>query len=241
VLIFGTFSIIFTSVAAIGCAVFYFVTSKEKIKTLKNIFSISNLCTFLTFGLVEIFYYLGNLQVEKPDYLGFKVAEFDKGIAGIVVFELFMFGVYCFCVYREQKNNPLYYITIAALIIIPFFKMGLYNDFVMCVSIPALFMVMIFVISYLNNSKDTKEYNVRATIISIFLLVGAWYPFMEIKENVDAFCLSSSDNTMDFFKTLEKYTDRSSEDSVDLIYNYYTYDLDGKIFYEVFARKKTDQ
>lgn len=46
-------------------------------------------------------------------------------------------------------------------------------------------------------------------------------------------------NLADGYTTMKWFTDRTAEDvSEDLVFNYYTYDLDGQIFYEYIARKK---
>ena len=43
--------------------------------------------------------------------------------------------------------------------------------------------------------------------------------------------------TFDIFGSLGKFADRYSDESIDLVYNYFTYDTKGKLFYEYLMRK----
>ena len=64
------------------------------------------------------------------------------------IFCFFMFGFYALLLFKENRKNYLYWITIAALSVYPRFSMGLYNDFTMRTSIPALFVLMILILHF---------------------------------------------------------------------------------------------
>jgi thiamine biosynthesis lipoprotein ApbE len=236
VLMYGTFSVLFLALAAISLAVYEVLDSKERKKTIKEIFGFENFGAFLTMGFVFIAYFLGYLQVDKPSALRLRVHDINiNSIFIILVFDFFMFGIYAICVYKEQKNNILYYTVIAFLTVLPIFSMGLYNDLVMGASIPALFFLMTYVIETLNKKKETREYGLRSGIIIFTLLIGMWYPVMEIRDIVDYGIKDGG--TLDVYGTLGRYADRYSDEGIDLIYNYFTYDTDGKLFYEYLMRK----
>ena len=236
VLMYGTFSVLFLVFAAVSYAIYEFLDSKERKKTLKEIFSIENLGAFLTMGFVFIAYFFGYLQVDKPSALRLVVHDLNiNSIFIILVFDFFMFGIYAICVYKEQKNNILFYTVVAFLTVLPIFSMGLYNDLVMGASIPALFFLMTYVIETLNKKKETREYGIRSGVIIFTLLIGMWYPIMEIRDIIDYG--TENDGTLDIYGTLGRYADRYSDEGIDLIYNYFTYDTDGKLFYEYLMRK----
>lgn len=239
ILLYGTFSVIFPVFAAILCAGYIYVRTSDKKMVVKEIFSPSNIYTFLSFGVVMLVYFSGNILQQKPAYSSFGIGKYTLSTIPVyIIFCVFMYGIYAFCVYREQKNNLMYYITVVALSIIPAFRMGLCNDWVMCTSIPPLFIMMMFVITTLNEKRDSREYGIRAAVIIICLMVGAWYPFLELRDNIRDSDMNY-DNTGDGYRTLEAFSNRDYTDATeDLIYNYYTYDLDGKFFYEHIARKK---
>lgn len=241
ILFFGTFSILVSVLIAVVYAIYMLVKAENKKGSLLEIFSLSNIGAFLTLGVVLITYFLGYMQVEKPDALGFHVQDVNmKNIWAIIIFVIFMVGIYAAVVYKMQKKNPVYYCVVISLCVIPFFKMGIYNDWVMGVSIPALWVLMCYAIEYLNEAKDSRTHGFGAGVLTMLLIVGAIFPVDEIKDNVKAFFVYDSTGVFDYYGSLEKFSDRQSDESQDLIYNYFTYDLDGKIFYEVFAREKID-
>lgn len=241
VLLYGTFSVLFLVFAAVVNAVYSVVTSKNRKKAFGDIFSLSNIVIFLTFGMIMIMYYWGYMQVKKPVFSSFTIANYSIATLPVyLVFCIFMFGIYSVCVYKEQENNLLFYVMVAALTIIPSFRMGLCNDWVMSTSIPALFMLMIYVIITLNNKKDTREYGIRNAVIIVMLLIGSWYPFMEMRDVMKNY--EFYDYTEWTYGSMEMFSDRDYEDATeDLLYNYYTYDLDGKFFYEHIARNKINR
>lgn len=248
-LLFGTFSVVITFSCAVVMAVYELITSKERLEVIKRIFSLSNIVTALTLGIVLFTYFLGYIQVEKPEYMNFHTIEisFPK-IITIFLFDLFMFGIYSICVYKEQRKNVLFYAVNAMLMVIPFFTMGVFNDWVMGTSIPGLFIIMVFVLQTLYSKAYTADaivlneynnYRFRCAGLVLMILIGGWYPLMEIKENVMAY--EVGDNTWDGYGSLESYSDRSSSESEDMLYNYYTYDLEGKFFYEYLAANKISE
>lgn len=242
ILLYGTFSVIFPVFAAIACVIYIFLGTSNKKLVLKEVFSISNIYVFLSFGMIMLLYFSGNILQEKPAYSSFSIGKYTLATIPVyIIFCIFMYGIYAICVFREQKHNIFYYITVVALTIIPAFRMGLCNDWVMCTSIPALFLLMIFVIRTLNVNVDTKEYGVRCAIIIICLITGAWYPVLELRDNIRDSDMAY-DNTGDGYRTLEMFSNREyTEATEDLLYNYYTYDLEGKFFYEHIARKKLSE
>ena len=240
-LLYGTFSVVFLSFAALVCAVYELAVSENKKTTLRDIFSLSNILVFASFGLVMLAYFIGYMQVSKPASSSFGLGSYELSTIPVyIIFCLFMYGFHAILVYRENKKNILFYITVAALSVIPAFHMGLCNDWVMGTSIPALFMMMIFVINTLNEKKSSSGYGFRVGLLTALLIMGAWYPVREMADTAMS-TEWGEDNTQDWYKTLETYSDRYCETvTEDILYNYYTYDLKGKFFYEHIARKKLD-
>lgn len=97
-----------------------------------------------------------------------------------VMFILFEFGIYMLILYKKQKNNPLYYLIFLLLCLIPFGKIGVSIDFCMRASIPALFIVMLMVIEYL----DEEGKNYTTYLLIAVLIIGAVTPMHEIKRTV---------------------------------------------------------
>lgn len=246
VILYGTFAVVVMGTIAVSSAIVSLFLPGEKRAALKNIFSISNIICFLSLGVILISYFFGYIGVKKPDYISFQMQNLTAdNIASIVIFTFFMCGIYVLCVFEEQKKNVIFYCTSTLLFFIPFFKMGLCNDWVMGTSIPALFILMIYVVDFLNKKemrlkepgrKHAFSYGIKYALVITIMLIGAWYPFVELKGNVVG--QTPGGKLLDTYVTMETFTDRRSNESIDLIYNYYTYEPEQTFFHKYISRKK---
>lgn len=234
-LLFGSFSFAALAVIAVVNAIVLFI--KEDVKFVK-IISPWNILPALCPGIVLFYYFLGNLQVEKPISSSFRFQTYGGDHFTVyIVFCLCMFGVYCICVGKENCRSPLFYINMVVLLILPWLRMGLCNDVVMSGSIPSLFILMIYVIRLLFDERENTALGIRKGIAIVFLLIGCIYPVKEIADNI--IWNNPGFELADSYPTMKWFTKRGDPNtSEDLMYNYYTYDMDGKEFYEYIARVK---
>ena len=234
-LLFGSFS--FAALAVIGVAAAVRGLLNQDI-TIKKILSLENILLGLSLGSILFFYFLGNLQVDKPINSSFRFEIYDiRQLPVYLFFCLIMFGVYYLCVAPEHKGEPLFYINLAILLILPWFRMGLCNDVVMSGSIPSLFILMIMVLELLFDERESTSLGLRKGIVIAMMLVGLIYPIDELKDNISWNTLGP--NLATDYGTMELFTRRGDPRvTEDLMYNYYTYDLDGKVFYEYMAKTK---
>ena len=239
-LLFGTFSFLTFVILASMMFIYQLITKKEKKAILWQCFSLSNIFPALSMGIILFFYFLGYIQVEKPDYLNLSIQRYGiEGILVYIIFCFFLFGIYTLCIWKKNRKNPMFYFMIIILCLIPLFKMGMYNDFVMCVSIPALFILMTYVIQFLFQKMNKEETGIKKGIIIVVLIIGAWYPLCEIRENIVA--KQNGNMSADDYGTMSYFTDRNDPNITDdLKYNYYTYELENSIFYKVFAKNKIE-
>lgn len=243
VILYGSFSFAALIVMALVEAIYQLVKKQIRIKEL---FSFENVGLALSLGGILFFYFLGNLQVDKPVSSSFRWQTYSgKNIIVYIIFCIFMFGIYAFCVFKEKKHDIQWYVCVGILLILPWCRMGLCNDIVMSGSIPSQFILMIFCIQLLFNKDDAYADDlptcrflwIRKTLVVVIMIIGLWYPFLEIRENVRLNWPGSE--LADGYYTMEWFTDREDTNvTEDLRYNYYTYDLEGKIFYEYIAAKK---
>ena len=122
----------------------------------KRYLSWPNLCGLLIFLLMAIFYLSKSYEIspymheEIPHqfYFSSPIAELPRKISVITVFWLAEVGIYILLLWRAMKSEQrkwrwLYATTILLLTVLPFYRMGIHNDFVMRVSIPALFCLLV--------------------------------------------------------------------------------------------------
>lgn len=231
-------------------AVYYGIALKNDMKynaIIKKICSISNLILAIGVGSICILYFMGNLTGIKPESMGLHFLDYGQKKIFYPIFILFMFGGYALLIYKENKRNIVYFTTVIALCIYPLFSMGVYNDFTMRASIPALFTLMVLILSFVletpaeNITVDAAvtekgSRGTRNAILVTLLLVGMLYPFLSVRESVVKNKIGEIKRS-DPYMTLELFTDLTNpEIQDDFKYNYYSYDLEKDIFYQYLAR-----
>ena len=141
---------------------------------------------------------------------------------------------YAILLLKRHKSDLIYYVSILSLFILPFFKMGMYNDLVMRASIPALFVLMIYVVQnlFVRVENYSESIGARISLLAtiVLLMIGMHYPYVELTRSLKAedYKVLGTGNDWD---TLEWFADRSLEAvGVDVKYNYYSYDIDENFF-----------
>ena len=203
------------------------VKNKNKVDVIKSIFSIPNICITATLGIIMLLYFYGNILLDKPDSVGINFISYTAHPIIYLVFVL-SFIPYSIVLLKNNFRNSFYWIATIILLLLPFVSMGLYNDFVMRVSIVPLFIYMILIIQELYSTKIT---HFKKIVLIIFLLIGSYYSMSEMEN-----CFALNDTK---WESLEIYANRKSASGTeDLKYNYYSYDIKDNLFYKYIARKK---
>lgn len=233
VALFGTFPFASLVIVSILLAIISLIRKEIRIQ---DIFSMHNIISLITLGSIIGIYLWGNVGMEKPSTCSLAIQSYPgREILTYLIFIFFMFGIYAFCIFKKYKDDPLYYITVALLMIIPFFKMGYFNDFVMSCSMPILFILMIMILKFL--LKNDLSYGFTKGILVTILCIGMIYPSFELAVNINA--IKHGNTLCDGMYSLEIYSDRTNEARRDdNKYNYYAYDIEEQIFYKYIARQK---
>lgn len=243
--LFGTFSFVGMLPVTFAMALFILIRNKNIRDWIKQVFSLPNILIFSILGTVLILYFYGNITGEKTDSIRFSMINYSNGnIWRYIIFVFTMVLIYGICLFIQNSRNPLFYISIAELVILPLFKMGLYNDFVMRCSIPCLFIMLVMIVDYINKVSDmgfeklNAAYRLCTICIAATALIGFIYPFKEFTDSV------IGDNILELgdkpaVVSLESYASRYATGIPDdYKYNYYSYDIDENIFYKYIARVK---
>ena len=125
---------------------------KKNFLWIKEIFSIQNICAAITIlPIFSMFYAMNTATVMNSSSILFvplKAYDIPR-VLTLLLFYFIEFGLFSILIYPMYKKDSLYWIIIVSLIIIPVFKIGGGRDFCMNASLPALYMLMIYVINYL--------------------------------------------------------------------------------------------
>ena len=83
----------------------------------------------------------------------------------------------------KQEYRWITFTALASLMLIPFYKMGAYNDFAMRVSIPSLFILAVVLAQYM---METKKQLFRYILITLFV-IGSYSTASEIGRSFSNF------------------------------------------------------
>lgn len=232
ILLYSSFS--FIGLVIIFASYAIYALFRQKTTVLKQIFSIDNILSIISLGAIVVLYLIGNLLGKKPDTISFGLIEYGNEFGFYLIFCLSMFGIQALLIHKNYKKDPIFIFTILLLIIIPFFKLGLNNDFVMRASIIPLFIFFTYCLKFLFISKNFSSFS--GGVLVTLLFIGAIYPLGEIIQNINSNEFGTHQRE-DNFKTLEKYANESLDCADDLKYNYYAYDLENNFFYQYLSNK----
>ena len=228
VVFYSTLPFIGLALVLVVLTIIKLIKERNKIlNVIKEIFSLSNIFIMCTLGVILILYFYGNIFMEKPKEVGLSIINYN---GHWVIYILYILTIlpYAVLLFKKNMKNPLYWVSTAMLVVLPFIKMGLYNDFVMRVSIIPLFIYMILAIKMLY---DKDENRFKKIVLIIFILIGSYSSMVEI---ADCFKINTDYSVS---VTLENTANRELKDvSNDLKYNYYSYDIDNNLFYKFLAR-----
>ena len=159
--------------------------SKEYKKVIKEIFSIPNLAVLGILPII-IIYYSSNLTVNNDGFgvsNGFIERGIIKSIIIIILFIILEFGAYALLLWKDNKRNMNYYISVISLMLIPFFRLGSSSDFTMRTSIPSLSVLAVLVLCLIVKIYDNRKINTKSNLIGkllVFtLLIGSITPIFE--------------------------------------------------------------
>ena len=187
--------------------VFYMVIKNGKQdgkEFFKGIITFQNLFVGGIIGIVSFIYLITNTAVgETPlamleEFFFTTVYAADNASRGIieigqikmdtmlyVVSIVLNVGVYFIAIYKYQRKNPLYYLTLMWLLICPWGRVGTSNDFCMRASIPALLVLFLLVVDSLMKSREVADKSVFYALI-VMLIIGSFSATSEMGRTISA-------------------------------------------------------
>lgn len=172
--------------------------NQKEIKTfIKDLFSLQNVLSCLVIVPIYLLYYQSNSAMNSDGNNGGFCFFWDniKCIWPYDLYRYFIFllvevGLYSALIYKKNKHNLLYYITVVSLMIIALFRMCNTADFAMRVSIPAITVLACMVIDYLiNHYKDLisikKGQKYAYILLLTIFLLGSVTPIIEFGRGIN--------------------------------------------------------
>ena len=153
---------------------------KRFIYLIKDTCTIQNVIGGGCIGILSFLYLLGNVSGTHIMNKNSRGYEFDNSLAKLVLFLILDLGVNVVVLYQYYKKEKIFYFVVLGLCIIPIIRIGYSNDFCMRVSIPGLFLIMLWCIDVLGKSWNQKKYVLFGGLVFL-LVVGSATPVCEFR------------------------------------------------------------
>ena len=204
--------------------------SKNKEPLLKC-FSIENIITFLVLTPFVYFYFKGNIfNPDKPADIGFTTVKFwqddfaRRAYIYMIIADVLIFVILCVVGLWKKRTVHWIYLGVSTviLLILPYFSMGVNNDLVSRVSIPALFVMYFLLLKLLKESKTNFK-----DIAIVLIIISSVYNFVEISVTLNDTDFNTIHHEYVYEgNTLERNANPYIEQRLDFAWNYYDYMLE---------------
>lgn len=201
-------------------------------------------------GIPIIIYLLGNILQHKPDDIGIGIQDIQLAPGSYILYLICDIIFFMVILYKSHKNEPLYYILFTGDIIFSIIRYGLYNDLLLCGTIPMTGLLIILTSETL--TKTAIERNILINVLGIS--TATWIIFISLSMNIGNSSITEvieKDaetnpygyelyiiNGLKTYGTMQRFIDRNNPlYANDLKYNYYTYDYEDKAFYKYISRR----
>ncbi len=204
-------------------------------QNIRNAITIQNILTpLLLLAVFGLYFSCTNVVAAQSGPIwsfGYDMGNVFKKYIALIVLE---FLVYAVILFQDQKKNPLFYIAIATMMILPVYKIGENNDFVMRISVPFVLLLVVYALQYFIRRIAEKKW-LAAGILAVVLLIGAVTPFQEITRSVKYIIKDREHLVADSYKT---YAQLEGTEEIFQFYaiNFVTNDPKEKIFFRYLAK-----
>ncbi|MCI4626096.1 MAG: hypothetical protein L3V56_09070 [Candidatus Magnetoovum sp. WYHC-5] len=165
-----------------------FTTNKGSLLSGRDFLELLNFNNLIMAPLIVILimiYYVSGPDMSLPHGWLWRVMDMYDNWSKLVIFYLIEFLIFALLIKNVTKDMRLWFYTaILCLFIIPFYKFGQYNDFVMRVSLPAIYVLFIFIAK---TFVDLGMKGFESRLLLIFLMLGAITPGQEFSASIKQF------------------------------------------------------
>ncbi len=159
---------------------------------IKDTFSMQNVVGGGIVGICSFLYLKGNVSGQIIMQEMETAPNLENNLLKYSIFIILEVIVFFAAIYRYKKNDKLYYIILICLCVIPPIKVGTSVDFCMRTSIPALVILMVYVIETIEEAKKKKD-KVVMVALTILLAIGSVTPVHEFARTIES-TIHSLDN-----------------------------------------------
>lgn len=215
---------------------FYFIAKNSFKLFLKEAVSIQNISSILSVFVVFAIFFTANSRTDATQGGGFGILTFSKfdfpRIIGLFIFWICEFGIYFVLIWSKYKKDWHFFVLLPILLFIPFFWAGNMGgrDFCMNVSLPALYILMIYMIGYVKDEVMGKILNIKNFVLIVCLLAATTTPIFDWAGKAKIMVAQKSIVVQD--DNFYTYSNKNPEDLMNQLVVY----PDEKLFYKLLAK-----
>ena len=215
------------AILMIACILKYFydeIKEKDLKKFFKTLFSLSNIFSSPFLYLLYSFYTINTIYDQIPlQWKPFLMVDY-------INFCLIEFLCYIFLIFKFYKKDILFHVTILSLFLLCLLSIGATKDFQMRTTIPAILLLMLYILKYINT---IKVIGYRELILFIFRIIGSVTPFHEVRRGFTNFI-----DTGNIFHIDDQYKTFKDKNIKEFpFFNYLVKDPQPNIFYKYFSKE----
>lgn len=212
------------------------VSAIKKRNQARKIFSFSNLALLPLLGIV-IVYLVGNFLSEKPGEFGFGFLNMLNYIDFYIIFIIFEFLAYAIFIWKDNRNEVVFYLIVIELLIIPWITMGVWNDLCSRGGIPARFLLMVMCLEVIIKNKRITINKIGIIFMMIASIMNVYSASMKYLDQAKS-GWENKNFIRDSYGSYNMYAGNPNV-RVDDAYNYFTLDYESSLFSKV-ARNIVD-
>ncbi len=219
-------------------------TSDRK-KDLKNIFGIGNLMVpIFVFVLYASFYTANGKATAIKGFIWEFVKDPLRLLKIYVLYVIIEFGIWAIILFKQNRKNGLFLVSLAVLLIIPVYKISEANDFVMRGTLSPMFVIMMFALLYLDkvierfkNRGNTNDFKALGVFLLCLVMGITSYMFFITSVGASRQKWTGEDTSESAADHIGSFGDIHDEEFIEVVdRQFYVYDYDETFFYRVFGK-----
>ncbi|MCQ2516027.1 MAG: hypothetical protein MJ094_04110 [Saccharofermentans sp.] len=213
-------------------------------RNFKSILTIGNIVmpivTLAVFGL----YYTANSGA--TDVKGFIWNFFPNQVGSMIgcylLYVLVEFGLWSLLIFKDQKNNPMFWVALIVLLVMPIYKITKANDFLMRGSLAPIFVITTYVLQKVDTAVSALKKNgndTKAVGVIGMLIVSACTCFILLAVSISATVqlYRGDGDSIQPKDEIVSFGDIADENQADLCRRqFFVYEYESKPFYRVFGK-----
>lgn len=214
---------------------------KDPFKLLiREVFSIQNLSAVFSVFIVFGLFFTANSRTDTGQGGGFGIITLSKfdfpRIAGLIAFWLCEFGIYFAFLWKKYRKDFNFRVLLPVLMLIPFFWVGNIwgRDFCMNVSLPALYILMVYMIGYVKDEVMGQALDGKKFALVLCLAAAATTPVFDWAAKTKVMVSQKSFVVQD--DSFYTYSDKNPDELI----NQLVINPDKNLFYMYLARQYKD-